>query len=49
MWVLFQIFLWTISVVTTVNCQGGGGGGSGGGIGLGNLIIYPKLSQKLFF
>jgi hypothetical protein len=36
---LTPIFLCIISLVTTVNCQGGGGGGAGGGVGLGLFVL----------
>ncbi|CAF2814763.1 unnamed protein product [Rotaria sp. Silwood2] len=38
MWLVTQIFLWIISFVATVNCQGGGGGG-GGSAGIYGIFI----------
>jgi hypothetical protein len=35
-----QVLLWIISLIVTVNCQGGGGGGAAGGFGgLGNCTV----------
>jgi hypothetical protein len=45
MWFVTQIFLWIISLVAAVHCQGGGGGGSGAAGGLGNCIVSLKLYQ----
>ena len=42
MWLVTQIFLWIISLVVTVECQGGGGGSGGAVTGLGNFITNIK-------
>jgi hypothetical protein len=48
MWVVSQIFFCMISLVITVNCQGGGGGGGGGAFG-NYTISYINFYCAIFY
>jgi hypothetical protein len=46
MWLLTRIFLWIVSLVAIVECQGGGGGGGGAAFGAGNYYSLKLISVQ---